>query len=168
MRSLAILKWVAAILLVAPMLHAAEEAEPLPVEKRVTMIRASDPEIVAARQKARDTIDEFKRRLAEPPATQTDILLKAAFTDGENTEHMWLVDVKTTANGFRGELVSTPVDLVEPKHGDIVEVTLAQVSDWYAIDDGWIVGGYTLRVMRERKPPAERAEYDEMIGGKFH
>ena len=123
--------------------------------------------LLAPTLKARDNIGEFKRRLAEPPATQTDILLKAAFNDGENTEHMWIIDVKTTANGFRGELVSTPVDLEQPKHGDIVEVTLDQVSDWYALDDGWIVGGYTLRVMRERKPPAERAGYDEMIGGKF-
>jgi uncharacterized protein YegJ (DUF2314 family) len=153
--------------LIAPALGAAEDTDPIPVEKRVNPIRASDQEIGAARQQARDAIAEFKRRLAEPPASQTDISLKAAFTDGEHTEHMWLIDVETTARGFRGILVSTPVNLDHPKRGDTVEVTLEEVSDWYAIDDGWIVGGYTLRVMRSRKSPAEQAEYDEMIGGKF-
>ena len=34
------------------------------------------------------------------------------------------------------------------------------VSDWLAIDDNKLVGGFTLRVQRERMTPGQRAKFD--------
>lgn len=38
------------------------------------------------------------------------------------------------------------------------------VFDWMVIDNGHLLGGFTLRVTRESLAPEERAAYDRYIG----
>jgi uncharacterized protein YegJ (DUF2314 family) len=49
------------------------------------------------------------------------------------------------------------------KEGDSVEISDSDVSDWMAIDDGRLVAGYTLRVIRDRMPADERAAFDAQM-----
>jgi uncharacterized protein YegJ (DUF2314 family) len=114
----------------------------------------------AARDKARDTIDEFRRRITSPPATQSFITLKVRFEEDEHVEHMWVSDVELVGAEFRGVVANRAVKIRSVQLGQVVTVALDQVSDWMAVDDGKLVAGYTLRVIRNRMSAKERAQFD--------
>jgi len=139
--------------------------EPAPVTERegeplVTGFKAEDKEMNAAMRKARDTLPEFEKRLTQPPATQQHIGLKGRFEEDGEVEHMWINEIEITPDGYRGKLGNHPVNITSIDEGSEVLVTREKVSDWLAIDDGKLVGGFTLRVQRERMSPEQRAEFD--------
>jgi uncharacterized protein YegJ (DUF2314 family) len=129
----------------------------------VSPFSADDEAMNRAMQRARDTLDEYRHRLANPPPTQTGLSLKAKFESGGHVEHMWVHDVEPIDGGFRGILGNTPLSIETLKEGDSVEISDSDVSDWMAIDDGRLVAGYTLRVIRDRMPADERAAFDAQM-----
>jgi len=48
-----------------------------------------------------------------------------------------------------------------------VEFEPSYISDWMYIDDGYLVGGYTTRVIRDRMTPEEREAHDAEAPYKF-
>lgn len=41
------------------------------------------------------------------------------------------------------------------------------MSEWLAIDDGVLAGGYSIRVFRDRLPPDQRTEFDRASPFRF-
>jgi uncharacterized protein YegJ (DUF2314 family) len=153
------------VLSVFVMAACAKEDGPQPVTQRegepvVTGFQAEDQEMNAAMRNARDTLAEVEARLSKPPATQQHIGLKGRFAEDGNVEHMWVDDIEITAEGYRGKLGNHPVDIQSIDVGSEVLVKRENVSDWMAIDDGKLVGGFTLRVQRGRMTPEQRADFD--------
>lgn len=129
----------------------------------VTPISTEDKAMNAAMQRARDSLDEYRRRLTNPPPTQTDLSLKARFEVDGHVEHMWISDVEITGTGFSGKLGNEPVYIRSLALGDAVYVPATNVSDWMAIDGHRLVGGHTLRVLRDRMSPDERRAFDAQL-----
>jgi uncharacterized protein YegJ (DUF2314 family) len=119
--------------------------------------------MAAAMAKARASLPTFEERLRKPPATQTRLSLKGRFEDDGHVEHMWIEDVEITPQGYRGRLANNPLDIRSLKLDDRVTVPRERVSDWLAVDDGKLVGGYSLRLQRARLPADKRAEFDASI-----
>jgi len=86
-----------------------------------------------------------------------------AFTDGTNTEHMWLTDVSYDGDSFHGRVNNDPDKVTNVKNGQQASIARAQISDWMYIVNGKLVGGETLRVLRDGLSEAERAEFDKSI-----
>jgi uncharacterized protein YegJ (DUF2314 family) len=153
--------------LVAMACHAAEPETTTVTEREgqpmVTYFKDSDPLMAAAQKKARDTLAEFEKRLIDPPATQTRISLKGRFEEDGNVEHMWIEDVVITNDGYHGRLGNHPLEIQGIDVGDMVTVKPEHVSDWFAVDGGKLVGGYTLRLQRSRMPPDKQAKFDESV-----
>jgi uncharacterized protein YegJ (DUF2314 family) len=76
---------------------------------------------------------------------------------------MWVKDVEVTAKGYRGTLANSPLNIQSMDSGDVVLVRRDEVSDWMAVDDGKLVGGYTIRLMRDRVGAERRAEFDDSL-----
>ncbi|MDF3020260.1 MAG: hypothetical protein K0Q92_1563 [Steroidobacteraceae bacterium] len=155
----------ASLLMLSMFALAACAKESAPVTERegepmVTGFNAEDEGMNAAMRKARNTLAEFEARLSKPPATQQHIGLKGRFEEDGNVEHMWIDDIEITAEGYRGKLGNHPVDIQSIDVGSEVLVKRENVSDWMAIDDGKLVGGFTLRVQRGRMTPEQRADFD--------
>jgi uncharacterized protein YegJ (DUF2314 family) len=129
----------------------------------VTYFKGSDPLMAEAQNKARATLPEFEKRLTAPPATQTRISLKGRFEEDGNVEHMWIEDVVITNDGYRGQLANHPLEIKGIDVGDMVTVPRERVSDWFAVDGGKLVGGYTLRLQRSRMPPEKQAAFDASV-----
>ncbi len=111
-------------------------------------------------EESRAHIAEFIERLEHPPATQTRALLKVRFDDGFNVEHLWLENVEHAAGVFRGTVADQPLSTRQVKLGERLEIPLARISDWLTIDAGKLVGGRTVRLLRQRMSASERAALD--------
>ena len=127
----------------------------------VMMVKDDDPEMGAAMAKARETLPQFISALQLPSPAQSDFTIKVGFTDGGDTEYMWVTPVTYDGTKFNGKLDNQPVQVRNVKHGDPVSVEPARVADWMYVEDGKLVGGYTLRILRDRMTPEQRRKYDE-------
>lgn len=127
-------------------------------------VEADDPEMNRAMEAARASIADFVARLEHPPKTQTRVLLKVRVQEGDVVEHLWLENIRRSGEDFSGEIGNEPLSLVSVKLGDRIEVPLERVSDWAVVDAGRLVGGTTLRLLRARASPSERAAMDEEQG----
>lgn len=91
-------------------------------------------------------------------------MIKTRLDNGEEYSFMWLRNAREIEGGFAGELFELPPTLNNYRVGEWVEVPNDSVLDWLVNDNGVLYGGYSVRFFRNRRPEAERAEYDDFIG----
>jgi len=123
----------------------------------------TDAEMRMAAHKAQVSLDEFDERLKHPPSGQTRLGLRGIFESQGETEYLWLRNVTIVPEGYRGTIISPPT---LPGFALDQEVVLprAAVADWYAVEGGYLIAGYSLRLMRSRLSPEARARADEQSG----
>lgn len=130
---------------------------------KVTYVADDDPRMNAAMEKARATVKSFITALRSPKAGQSAFSIKMSFTDGGNTEHMWLTPVTFDGTKFTGTVNNEPEKVKSVKMGQKVTVAPDKISDWMYIENRKLVGGETLRVLRAALTPAERADFDKSV-----
>jgi uncharacterized protein YegJ (DUF2314 family) len=133
-----------------------------PIDK-VTHVADSDPRMNAAIDKAKSTVNTFIVHLKSPKPGETGFAIKTMFTEGAQKEHMWLSPVTFDGKNFQGIINNDPEAVTNVKIGQRVTVSPASISDWMYLDNRKLVGGYTLRVLRDMSSPAERAEFDKSV-----
>jgi uncharacterized protein YegJ (DUF2314 family) len=134
-----------------------------PGQPPVTHVEDDDPKMLAAIDQARATADDFIRALNAPRTSQSDFSVKLPIKDGEEVEHMWITPVRHLNGRFVGAINNEPVSVRTVKMGDEVQVAKDEISDCMYIDDGKLVGGFTLRVLRDNLPENERQEFDRTV-----
>ncbi|CDX31347.1 conserved hypothetical protein [Mesorhizobium sp. SOD10] len=140
------------LLALAP-LHARAEAE-----DKAMMIASDDAEMAAAIEKARSSLDEFLALSDTPPPGTDKFKLKVMITDGNATEHFWVIPFKRTETGFVGILANEPEIVRNVVLGQNIEFTRDDISDWGYTKNGHQVGSFTVCVML-KKMSKEEAEY---------
>jgi len=129
-------------------------------QDKVTLVASDDAEMNAAIQKARDTVNTFIENLISPKPNQTYFFIKIRLADGDNSEHMWLNTVSYDGQFFYGNIANDPEFVKNIKPGDQVKVLPGDISDWMYVEDGKLVGGYTIRVLRNRLSAEEKRQFD--------
>jgi uncharacterized protein YegJ (DUF2314 family) len=132
-------------------------------EPDVEFVAEEDTAMNTAMATARSTLDQFVVRLTHPGPSQRDPSLKIRISEGEIVEHIWATDIRYEDGRFSGRINNEPLDITRVRLGDSIDVTPDQVSDWMVVDGGRLVGGYTIRVLRDRMSTAERAELDRSL-----
>lgn len=130
---------------------------------KVTYVADDDPRMDAAMKKARSTVNTFTAALNSPKAGQSAFSIKMAFSDGTNAEHMWLIPVRFDGKKFHGTVNNKPEKVSNVKIGDKVSISPAEISDWMYVEKRKLVGGFTLRVLRDALPASERADFDKSV-----
>ncbi len=136
------------------------EREGLPDAHYVT---GSDPELSAARDQAEATVDQFIAALKNPTPSQSSFSIKLVVQDQDNIEHLWLNPVRYQDGSFYGTVNNAPITITTIRLGDEVGVVADQISDWMFVDNGKLVGGYTIRAMREKMSDDEREALDRQL-----
>jgi uncharacterized protein YegJ (DUF2314 family) len=138
-----------------------------PVDK-VVMVKNDDAEMNAAIQKAKETVlPEFVPALQTRKAGQTGFAVKYPVKDGEQLEHMWISGVTYDGQKFTGRVDNDPNLVKNVKLGQSLSVSPEEISDWMYVDKGKLVGGFTLRAMRDKMSAQERATFDKQIPFKI-
>ena len=132
---------------------------PLRAEDRSPVIDVSpaNAEMNAAIAKGRATLPTFWASYDAPKPSETGHSLKVRFPNPRNNgEHIWMAEVKKTADGrYSGRFANAPRDLPGKKAGDMAEFREADISDWMFMRNGKIVGGETIRPLLKAMPKAD-------------
>jgi uncharacterized protein YegJ (DUF2314 family) len=127
--------------------------------------RSTDAQMNWAMEKARLTVGYFKESLLHPRPDQYGFSLKVRIEDENGVEHMWLNELSVDEDGlFYGTLDSDPVTVQNVKAGMEIGIPMDAISDWLIVENGRLIGGYTIRVYRESLTPEERMAFEKGFG----
>ena len=122
-----------------------------PTFEPVIEVSDNDPRMAAAERTARTRWPEFVKafdKRTEENAEQ--FIIKAEFTEGDQSEFMWVTVISINEETIQGILTNDPHELVDVHRGANVEIPVKLLNDWiYPGKDGIPVGGFTLDILSE-------------------
>lgn len=93
-----------------------------------------DPDMVAAFDKARATLDQFLAMAKAPPASVKSVAVKVAVVDGADREYFWIAPFSETAGGYSGTLNNQPRLVSNVTPGTQLRFRRNEIVDWMYID----------------------------------
>ena len=112
---------------------------------------------------ARDSLDEFITRITTPHSNQTFVAVKVRFSPpGESPQDIWVDEVTHTNGVFRGNM-GDDIPSLRLEAGEKVTIKEEDIVDWMIVEDGKLVGGYTIRLAVQRMSPEEREQFLETL-----
>ena len=128
------------------------------------VIGPEDAELEAAEARARQSFGQFLRRLKARSSADLEFAVQARVVRGDVRETVWLSDVRVAkGNRITGRVHSDPILLSELRAGDGMTVLLDQVTDWVIVEQTLtgerVVGGFTVKLLRERELRGIMPEY---------
>ena len=141
----------------------ASACAPLAAPTPIPTPASADPELDAAIAQARASVSDFIARIASPHPARTFVAVKARFFPPDGApQDIWL-DEATYADGvFRGSM-GDDIPSLKLFFGDPVTVRPEQILDWMIVEDGKLIGGYTIRLAYQRMTPEEKQNFLETL-----
>jgi uncharacterized protein YegJ (DUF2314 family) len=126
---------------------------------------ADDERMTWAIEKANASLHYFQNSLLEPEPAQQYFSVIVLIDDGVNREHLWLTSPSFDEEGnLYGIVGGKPAYVNSVSMNQKIGIDARFISDWMIIEDGRLIGGYTIRAVREAKPANEWAEFDRQVG----
>lgn len=134
-----------------------------PVPTSASTIPATDVELEAAIQQARNTLNEFTDRLASSHPDRKFVAVKVRFlpTDGLSQD-IWVDEITYTGSSFRGNM-GDDIPSLKLSAGEKIVVPAEDIVDWMIVEDGKLVGGYTIRLAYQRMSLEEKERFLETL-----
>ena len=132
-------------------------------EPDVLGVSGEDVQMNEAIAMAQRTLDGFALALENPQPNQYGFSVKVRLEDGAHIEHIWLSDPVVGNESVSGTIGNEPLDITGFEFGQSVEVPRGSVSDWMYVEDEVLKGGVTIRLLRDRMPPEEKAAFDASV-----
>ncbi len=123
-------------------------------------VKEKDAEMDHAVRMARRHLRRFITALQNPAAGQRDFEVKKPFVQGDRVEHIWLSGVQYSGKRFHGRVDNAPQEIKGLKMGSRASVNPDEITDWLYVDNGKLVGGYTIRVLYDDLPPDRKKEFE--------
>jgi uncharacterized protein YegJ (DUF2314 family) len=131
----------------------------------VVNVAGDDERMNWAIEKARATLHYFQNSLMAPQFYQQYFSVKVLIEDGQYNEHLWLTTPSFDDEGnLYGVVGNKPVSVTSVTINQRIGIESQFISDWMIIEDGCLIGGYTIRAIREGLPESERMDFDRMAG----
>ncbi|QWX84653.1 DUF2314 domain-containing protein [Cellulophaga sp. HaHaR_3_176] len=119
-----------------------------------------------AMEKARLTLHYFETCLTNPKDGQEYFSIKARIEDNGKTEHIWLRESSFDEDGnIFGIVGNEPIDVKNVSIDEKIGITKEHVSDWMIIENGKLIGGYTIRAIRDGLEGSGLVDFDKNLGG---
>jgi uncharacterized protein YegJ (DUF2314 family) len=131
-------------------------------EPDLITVSNDDAGMKTAIRKARETIGVFIKYRSDPIFSKAFFSIKVRYEENGKTEHIWLDDVTFDGKLFHGVIGNVPVEIKRLSLGERVDASIDTVSDWMIYDGNSLIGGYTVRVLKNRMSPKERQLLDKV------
>mgnify|MGYP001125444886 FL=1 len=116
-------------------------------------------------EKANLTLWYFEESLKNKQPYQNYFSVKVLITDGDEGEHIWLTDPHFDDEGnLFGTVGNEPINVRSVKFNQKIGIKRDLISDWMIIENGRLIGGYTIRAIRDGIAEKEKAAFDKSIG----
>lgn len=116
-------------------------------------------------EKANLTLWYFEESLKNKQPYQNYFSVKVLITDGDEGEHIWLTDPHFDDEGnLFGTVGNEPINVRSVKFNQKIGIKRDLISDWMIIENGRLIGGYTIRAIRDGIAEKEKAAFDNSIG----
>lgn len=117
-------------------------------------------------EKAKLTLHYFKECVENPKVGQQYFSIKARIEDDGKTEHIWLLEPHFDHEvNIYGTIGNEPIDVKNVSINEKIGITNDDVSDWMIIENGRLIGGYTIRAIRDGLTGNELQNFDKSLGG---
>lgn len=115
-----------------------------------------DFEMEAAFTQAHATLHEFIQHIATPNITRTFAALKVRFKlpDG-SAQDIWCDNVTHRDDQFTGNM-GDDIPALRLAFDDRITIPAADILDWMIVENGKLIGGFTIRVAYSRMTPEEQ------------
>lgn len=129
-------------------------------------VSSADTAMTWGIEKANLTLAYFQESLAKPRPEQQYFSVKAEIIDGRHTEHIWLTEPHFDAEGnMFGTVGNEPIDVGNVRLGEKIGVSPNHISDWMILEHGRLIGGYTIRAIRDGLTGKALKQFDANWGG---
>lgn len=133
----------------------------------VYQVKEDDVQLTQAIEKAKLTFKYFKDSLESPKPHQTYFSIKTKLTDGNHVEHIWLDAAEISDKVVYGIVNNVPTNLKNIELGKKIGVSEDEISDWLIIENNRLIGGYTIRTIRDKMSRAQRELFESTINFKI-
>jgi len=136
-------------------------------EEQLAVVNVANDDIRMnwAIEKARATLHYFQNSLIAPGPDQQYFSVKVLIEDGTNNEHLWLTTPSFDDDGnLFGVVGNKPVYVTSVHEDQRIGIDSQFISDWMIIEGGRLIGGYTIRAIRDGLPETEKLDFDRMTG----
>ncbi len=140
-----------------PMAHEIRDTSARP---EIFRIEDRDAEMHRAVLEARRNVGIFIAALKNPAGGRHDFEVKKPFVQNGEVEHIWLSQVEFSGNRFHGLVDNRPKKIKGLKFGARASVNPDEISDWAFVDNGKLVGGYTIRALSRNLSPEQRRNFE--------
>lgn len=119
----------------------------------------TDVEMEAAFQQARNTLDSFIQRIETDRPHRTLVAVKVRFVlpDGL-TQDLWVDQIRYQNGSFHGTM-GDDIPLLKLNVDDKVIIKRNDIVDWMLVEDGKLIGGYTIRLAFQRMTPEQKERF---------
>jgi uncharacterized protein YegJ (DUF2314 family) len=126
--------------------------------------KVGDPDMVAARNKARTSLPQFLKIAKSPNRSQKNFAVKIAIQDGGQTEHFWISPFKQNGDIIIGQINNTPRSVKNVQNKQEVSFHLNEVNDWMYVENGKMKGNYTACVLLKNEPREQADAFKKKFG----
>lgn len=127
-------------------------------EPAIFSLEEIDPEMDDAVQVAKNTMKDFDVAIKNPE--NENFALKVRFEHEGGGEFIWLTAIERVEGVYYGEVANSPYSVKELKLGERIRIEREKIADWMFSSRGRLVGGFTIRVLRNRMTEPEREAFD--------
>jgi uncharacterized protein YegJ (DUF2314 family) len=123
----------------------------------------SDLEMEAAFQEARDTLDSFIQKIGTSHPDRTLVAVKVRFVlPDSSTQDLWVDQITYQNDSFRGTM-GDDIPSLRLSIDDKITIARKDVMDWMIVEDGKLIGGYTIRLAFQRMSPEQKERFLETV-----
>jgi uncharacterized protein YegJ (DUF2314 family) len=126
--------------------------------------KTGDPDMIAARNKARGTLPEFLKIAKVPNRSQKNFAVKIGITDGGQTEHFWISPFRQSGDMIIGNINNTPRVVRNVQNKQEVTFHINDVNDWMYVENGKMKGNYTACVLLKSEPKEQAEAFKKKFG----
>jgi len=127
----------------------------------------SDKKMNDAIETARRTLDQFDRALKNNDYDSGTTALKVKFPTSTGFEHIWIAKITLDSGTYQGILDNVPDKIKNIKMGDKITIHREDITDWMFGKNGKLVGGFTIRLIRDRMTEQEKKDFDKDLSLKI-
>lgn len=137
-------------------------------EPNVYSISVGNENITEAIIKAKNTVNYFWTSLNNPKSTQTFFSARVLIVENKISEHLWITDIEIDNENIYGYISNQPVHLKNVKADSKIGVNKDLLTDWMIIEDHFLIGGYSIRAIRNMLTSEKEVfDFDKKLGFKI-